>query len=168
MQRIVTLCLTATLIMGISAPMYSHAAPGSTTVYITDTGSKYHNSGCRYLKKSSHAISLQDAANSGYSPCSVCSSPALTESAPAAQTPAAPTATAAPAATSVAPSAASTAQPAFDAAFYAAAYPDIVAAYGSDPNILYQHYVLYGAAEGRFPTMDAYLAAVAAAQAVAQ
>lgn len=41
-------------------------------VYITDTGSKYHRSGCRYLKKSKHSISLSDAKDQGYTPCSVC------------------------------------------------------------------------------------------------
>ena len=42
------------------------------TVYITDTGDKYHRSGCRYLKKSKHAISLSNAKAQGYTPCSVC------------------------------------------------------------------------------------------------
>ena len=37
----------------------------------------------------------------------------------------------------------------FDAAFYAAAYPDVAAALGSDPWTLYQHYVNYGRIEGR-------------------
>lgn len=47
----------------------------SVTVYITDTGSKYHRDGCRYLKKSKHAISLKDAKAEGYEPCSVCNPP---------------------------------------------------------------------------------------------
>lgn len=42
-----------------------------STVYITDTGSKYHKSGCRYLRKSKIAISLTDAKKS-YDACSVC------------------------------------------------------------------------------------------------
>ena len=37
----------------------------------------------------------------------------------------------------------------FDANFYAQRYPDVVAAYGTDPGALYQHYVTYGKAEGR-------------------
>lgn len=48
----------------------------SYTVYITDTGSKYHRSGCSYLKKSSHAISLSAAKAQGYTPCSRCNPPA--------------------------------------------------------------------------------------------
>lgn len=43
----------------------------TTTVYITDTGSKYHRSGCRYLRKSQISISLDEAKKS-YDPCSVC------------------------------------------------------------------------------------------------
>lgn len=39
----------------------------------------------------------------------------------------------------------------FDAEFYAATYPDVVAALGTDANVLYQHYVNCGKAEGRLP-----------------
>ena len=39
----------------------------------------------------------------------------------------------------------------FDAAFYAATYPDVVAVFGTDENLLYQHYLQYGKAEGRIP-----------------
>jgi hypothetical protein len=45
------------------------------TVYITKTGEKYHRSGCRYLKKSKIAITLKDAKERGYDPCSVCDPP---------------------------------------------------------------------------------------------
>lgn len=48
------------------------ASTGSTTVYITDTGSKYHRAGCRYLSSSSHSISLSSAKQQGYTACSVC------------------------------------------------------------------------------------------------
>lgn len=44
----------------------------SVTVYITNTGSKYHRSGCRYLSKSKIPISLSDAISRGYGACSVC------------------------------------------------------------------------------------------------
>lgn len=40
-------------------------------VYITNTGTKYHNYGCRYLK-SVIEISLDDAIADGYTPCGVC------------------------------------------------------------------------------------------------
>lgn len=44
----------------------------SDTVYITKTGAKYHNSGCRHLSKSQIPISLSDAQSSGYSACKTC------------------------------------------------------------------------------------------------
>ena len=37
----------------------------------------------------------------------------------------------------------------FDAEFYAASYPDVVAALGNNADIMYVHYVLFGKAEGR-------------------
>lgn len=44
----------------------------SSTVYITDTGSKYHEWGCSSLSKSCHEISLDDAIAAGYTPCARC------------------------------------------------------------------------------------------------
>lgn len=44
----------------------------SCTVYITNTGGKYHSSGCSYLKSSKIAISKDDAEAQGYEPCSRC------------------------------------------------------------------------------------------------
>lgn len=44
----------------------------SSTVYITNSGTKYHEAGCRYLTSSKISISLTDAKNRGYTPCSVC------------------------------------------------------------------------------------------------
>ena len=45
------------------------------TVYIANTGKKYHLSGCRSLKKSKIPISLNDAKRKGYEPCSICKPP---------------------------------------------------------------------------------------------
>lgn len=50
-------------------------APPDVTVYITDTGKKHHNSGCRYLSKSRIPISLTKAKQRGYTACSVCKPP---------------------------------------------------------------------------------------------
>src|SRR5687768_12925238 len=44
----------------------------SQTVYITRTGEKYHDDGCRYLSKSKIQTTLQDAKANGYTACSVC------------------------------------------------------------------------------------------------
>ena len=44
----------------------------SQTVYITRTGGKYHRYGCRYLRSSCIATSLDSAFSNGYGACSVC------------------------------------------------------------------------------------------------
>ncbi|MBO6243172.1 MAG: hypothetical protein J6O41_01200 [Clostridia bacterium] len=44
----------------------------SYTVYVTNTGKKYHTAGCSYLKNSKIAIDKNQAINQGYSPCSRC------------------------------------------------------------------------------------------------
>ena len=44
----------------------------SYTVYITKTGTKYHTSGCSYLKNSKIAISKDTAIAQGYTACSRC------------------------------------------------------------------------------------------------
>lgn len=45
------------------------------TVYITNTGEKYHRWGCQYLWNSSIAVTLNYALASGYTPCSRCNPP---------------------------------------------------------------------------------------------
>jgi competence protein ComEC len=45
------------------------------TVYITDTGKKYHSDSCRYLAKSKIPIKLSEAKAKGYTPCKVCKPP---------------------------------------------------------------------------------------------
>lgn len=49
------------------------AAKDEEIVYITKTGTKYHASGCRHLKKSSIPIELSKA-KARYGACSVCGS----------------------------------------------------------------------------------------------
>jgi len=46
-----------------------------TIVYITKTGKKYHTGECRYLSKSKIPISLKEACEKGYTPCSRCNPP---------------------------------------------------------------------------------------------
>ena len=45
---------------------------GSDNVFITNTGSKYHRDGCRYLDESKIGISKADAIAQGYDACKVC------------------------------------------------------------------------------------------------
>jgi hypothetical protein len=51
--------------------------PARITVYITQTGEKYHRDGCRYLSRSRIATTLKDAVANGYGPCSVCKPPKI-------------------------------------------------------------------------------------------
>lgn len=74
----------------VQRPLVASAASGSTTVYITDYGEKYHRSSCQYLHDSKHSISLQSAVNEGYTPCSVCNPPRLTSSGGGTTTPTTP------------------------------------------------------------------------------
>ena len=47
----------------------------NVTVHITETGIKYHNAGCQYLKSSDLEVTLQDANSRGLTPCSKCNPP---------------------------------------------------------------------------------------------
>lgn len=57
-----------------AAPAASDSS--SMTVYITNTGSKYHLDGCRHLKKSKIPTTLGEAKAAGYEPCGTCDPPA--------------------------------------------------------------------------------------------
>ncbi|MCD7843098.1 MAG: Ig-like domain-containing protein [Clostridiales bacterium] len=50
----------------------SSSSSSSSTVYITETGTKYHRDGCRYLSSSKISISRSKAVAQGYTACSVC------------------------------------------------------------------------------------------------
>lgn len=76
-RRITSLAL---LIILVLTPIQSFAADGSTTVYITKTGSKYHSSGCRHLSRSRYSTTLQNAVSSGLGPCGTCHPPVLSGS----------------------------------------------------------------------------------------
>ena len=43
-----------------------------STVYITNTGNKYHRTGCRYLDESQVPVSIESAKSQGYTACQVC------------------------------------------------------------------------------------------------
>jgi hypothetical protein len=69
--------LLASLLAASVVPTPVVAAPKGLepTVYVTRTGSKYHNDGCRYLKKSKIAVTLSEAKRLGNTACSVCRPP---------------------------------------------------------------------------------------------
>jgi hypothetical protein len=55
-----------------------------TTVYVTKTGAKYHQDGCRSLSQSKIPMKLGEAAKR-YEPCSICKPPVLQSASPAAR-----------------------------------------------------------------------------------
>jgi micrococcal nuclease len=65
----------AALFLAAGALLLSQAAGGETTVYVTNSGKKYHRENCRSLRRSKIALPLEDAAKSGYGPCSICNPP---------------------------------------------------------------------------------------------
>ncbi len=65
---------TVTMIIGtvLSGSCDVKAASGDTVVYITKTGSCYHNSGCSSLSRSCIPTTLEEALDEGLTPCSKC------------------------------------------------------------------------------------------------
>ena len=76
MKKVLALFLTGLLSIFLIIPAY--AASGDTIVHITNSGTKYHNAGCRTLQ-SDIPISLINAVSMGYTACAVCNPPALTD-----------------------------------------------------------------------------------------
>jgi len=59
----------------VTPPAQPQVTQKEVTVYVTNTGKKYHRAGCRYLSKSQIAINLSNAKAEGYTPCSACNPP---------------------------------------------------------------------------------------------
>jgi micrococcal nuclease len=63
--------------------LLAQTAGKETTVYVTNSGEKYHRDNCRSLRRSKIALPLADAMKSGYEPCSICKPPELSGTAAA-------------------------------------------------------------------------------------
>ncbi len=70
--------LARVLVLTSALIVLSYSAHAQT-VYVTNTGTKYHSSGCQYLSKSKIAIQMDTAIVKNYSACSVCK-PQVTKS----------------------------------------------------------------------------------------
>lgn len=77
--RRLALVLALLLVLSFSMTLFASAANGNISVYVTDTGEKYHTSGCQYLRRSSNKITLAEAIGNGYERCSKCSPPTMTQ-----------------------------------------------------------------------------------------
>ena len=72
-KRFFACLLAAVLLFSLSACTGGDADPeDSTIVYVTESGTKYHRSGCQHLKKSAIEMPLSRAEANGYTPCSKC------------------------------------------------------------------------------------------------
>ncbi len=76
MRRIVTIGILLCTLVLLSCSGNSNSTPDQKqveqTVYITETGKKYHLGSCSYLSQSKIPISKQDAVDKGYTACSRC------------------------------------------------------------------------------------------------
>lgn len=67
MKRIVAVLLLCTALVS-----FAYAVPSDTTVCVTPTGEKYHKIGCSYIHDTYYVMTIQEAADKGYTPCSRC------------------------------------------------------------------------------------------------
>jgi endonuclease YncB( thermonuclease family) len=66
----------------VSLAALAFSAPGSTKVYMTRTGRKYHEADCRRVAQGRVETTLEEALRLGLTPCSICDPPELTGDAP--------------------------------------------------------------------------------------
>lgn len=71
MKKLLITALIAFSIFGTGATSSSKNSK-QDIVYITDTGTKFHTSSCRTLKKNKYEITRQEAIEQGYTACKVC------------------------------------------------------------------------------------------------
>jgi micrococcal nuclease len=69
--------LLGLILVLVSSPHILPAAEEDLTVYVTNSGRRYHQDGCSSLSRSKIAVTLGDGARSGYTPCSICKPPVL-------------------------------------------------------------------------------------------
>lgn len=70
MKKILITALIAFSVFGTGATNSAKGAKNDI-VYITDTGTKYHTSSCRTLKKNKYEITREEAIEQGYTACKV-------------------------------------------------------------------------------------------------
>lgn len=74
-QATSTPAVTSTTSTQTQTPAQGQTEKKEITVYVTDTGKKYHTAGCSSLSKSKIPMSLSDAKAAGYTPCGRCNPP---------------------------------------------------------------------------------------------
>lgn len=74
MRRFWAVLLVVLILVSLSIPSFASSDNGDTVVYVTYSGKKYHRESCGYLR-SKYEITLREAVEQGYQPCSRCSPP---------------------------------------------------------------------------------------------
>jgi micrococcal nuclease len=69
--------IAGALILAVAGFLLAQTPEEGLTVYVTNSGEKYHRENCRSLARSKIALPLADAVKSGYGPCSTCKPPEL-------------------------------------------------------------------------------------------
>lgn len=68
MKRVFQLALSVLILLAISA----YTVPDDTVVYVTPSGAKYHREDCSYISENATSMTIAEAENAGYTPCSRC------------------------------------------------------------------------------------------------
>lgn len=71
-ERPVIATITETLASSSTAAFAAEPQKKEVTVYVTNTGEKYHRDGCRHLRRSRNPMTLTEARRRGYEACKVC------------------------------------------------------------------------------------------------
>ena len=72
LRKILIVAAIAAVLLTVACSGESKPEPASETVYITNTGKRYHRASCESLSKSKIPISKKDAIAKGYTPCQRC------------------------------------------------------------------------------------------------
>ena len=77
---IISIIIISVIVVNNQNKSIPKSETASVLVYITRTGSKYHRDKCDYLRHSKIKITLEEALEESYSPCSKCNPPRIESS----------------------------------------------------------------------------------------
>lgn len=77
-KKIIISCIAIFILISLALSVSAYTGNGTTIVYITETGGRYHTGGCGSLYRSKISIKLEDAIIEGYTRCERCSPPRYT------------------------------------------------------------------------------------------
>ncbi len=72
---VITVAVALVWCLNLACSEQADEAPAPQTLYITETGEKYHLESCGNLSRSKIETTLEDAVKYGYEPCKTCKPP---------------------------------------------------------------------------------------------